>query len=894
MLDTVGNLFSVFRSDVTISNAEVRNVVSNQYLFYLSNSNASLISCLFADLSFAEAGGFGNVFEASYLQVLNSQLTNFTSLENGMLSVTDSWLRITSTLITSFNVSLITAQQSSVHLSQVQVQEGHISLENKSVSMLPDGGVLMCVDCSLVMLTEVSVSDVSANNGAVLSASLLVAAEGRVEVSHCRFTRCRGKTLGGVFSTNGYVVDIRNSVFVDNKADSGGVINYQGNFTASLLLNNTFSNNSAVLDGSCVRWVGLRPALINNSFSGNSALYGNPEASTPNHFRLLESISLQPLTQLPIQGVTGQSMQPPLTIGLFDAIDQLVVTDNSTLVTVEFSPIVSASGNAEVLFFQGIAEFYLLFTPFTLQTIDLNFSSDRTDISLLSVPYQFRDCRAGEIRSDTGCHPCPKNSYSFDPADPICYICFQHAECYGRADVRLSPGYWRNSNMTDQIAECLTFHSCLGGLNSECREGYEGVLCGACQENFYQFGMWECRDCADEVPEAGRAVIIAALVLVSVALPPQLILKTEGPLFHLALIFRVLLNYSHMALFLVLLHVKWPFSTLVHHEVLRIIGSAGAVLVYSGCEFAHFDLGSMYFGVVVTAFFPLLLVAASGLIWGLVSLRYHYLSLTPLQLILSNACIALYNFLPTLSLMIITMYQCQEVAGSSWLVADLSQQCWTGDHLLYILSITLPVFVFLLAAGCFSIYCVLKSHKEIAILRNFHSYLTAEYKGTVSYWELLMMLRKFLLLSLSLAYPLLDHFSHLILFACILGLSLHFDIKVMPYRTLWLNLLNLLTHLSLLMIVYTAVEGSEAVLTALSCVGSFLVLGLGSFTFWKGRSEKVNRYEMVAESSFAGLNYAWTRGQVAPNLVQNNGAEGLPPSPVSQVESSDVELQVPS
>lgn len=894
MQNTVGNLFSVFSSEITILYADIRNVISTQYFFYLSSSNVSLSNCHFADLFFEETGGFGSIFEGSQLQIWNSEMTNFTSLEHGVLSVQSSLLAISYTLIASFNTSLISAQKSTVLLTHLLVQDGRISIDNNKATMIPDGGVLNCLDCSIITLIAVSVSDVFANNGGVLNARLAERFEGKVTILDSKFERCGGKMMGGVLDVNGYIVDIRNSVFVNNTAHTAGVIHYQGTFNTSIIQNNTFTNNSAAIDGSCVRWVGIRPSLVNNTYIGNSALYGNPEASTPHHFRLLDSTSMQPVLQFPVLGVTGQPMQPPLVIGLFDAIDQPIVTDNSTLVIVKFSAVVTAAGNAEVLIHQGIAEFSLIFTPFSQTIISLNFSSDSPEIAQLSIPYQFRDCQPGEIRTDTGCNPCSTSSYSFNPADSACHPCFPNAECEGRTDVHLHPGYWRSDNLTDELYECLTLDSCLGGRNSACRRGYERVLCGVCEKDFYQFGLRECRDCADEVSPEGRGFIIAVLVLISVSLPPQLAHRTEGRLYHLALTYRIFLDYAHMSLYLTLLHVKWPFVALVHHEVLRTIGSLGAVLVYSGCQFTHFGISAFSFGLIATAFFPLLLVPVSLLISSLISLKNRNSLSKSLQIALSDASISLYNFLPMLSLMVITAYQCKEVAGSSWLVADFSQKCWESQHLSYIFRLTIPVLVFLVAFVGFAVCCVLKSPLEAKIMMNLRNYLTAGYKRSAFYWEIIVISRKFSLLFLSLAYPQLDSFSHILLFACILGLSLHFHIKVMPYLSFWLNLLSILAMFSLITIVYTAVDGSQSALSTLSCLGSVLVLLGGTLAFGKRKSTKITSYEMVQDASLAGLRSVEPRGRshgVSRTQISNETA-GISPSSASGLACGEVNLQV--
>ena len=54
--------------------------------------------------------------------------------------------------------------------------------------------------------------------------------------------------------------------------------------------------------------------------------------------------------------------------------------------------------------------------------------------------------------------------------------------CNGGSDIGPQPGYWRSSNTTDNMIECLFTSACLGYNNEtnnnlgECFEGYQGIL----------------------------------------------------------------------------------------------------------------------------------------------------------------------------------------------------------------------------------------------------------------------------------------------------------------------------------------------------------------------------------------------------------------------------------
>jgi len=56
----------------------------------------------------------------------------------------------------------------------------------------------------------------------------------------------------------------------------------------------------------------------------------------------------------------------------------------------------------------------------------------------------------------------------------------------------LLPGYWRASLYTDSIYSCIIPEVCLGGLESECLVGHQGVMCNACKEDHFKVNQLQC------------------------------------------------------------------------------------------------------------------------------------------------------------------------------------------------------------------------------------------------------------------------------------------------------------------------------------------------------------------------------------------------------------------
>lgn len=772
MKDTIGQMLSVFGSNISISSAEIVNVRTSQMLMYLSDSQVRISSAVISNLTFNYAGDLATILDHSMLGLYRVMLSDISGLEHGVINLQQSSLNFTDCTVSHFNVSLIVGYEAEIEIMSSYLIDIRVIFDAKTLSMLPSGGVISCTDCPALSISSSYFRNISANEGGVIF-SQATTVPFKVVVSASRFEHCEGKTNGGVLKTLNQAVTIRDCIFEHNNARMGGVIDFHSTTQLLTVTNSSFVGNIATLDGSCIRWTGLPPLLSTNSYVNNTALYGNPLASTPDHF-----ILLQPSEQFPVLGVTGQRMDQPLLVGVFDVIEQLIVTDNSTLVGITTPEGLVGSGNKELLAMQGLVSFSLLFSPYSTSTTNLTFYSAASSVSNLTIQYGFRPCQPGEIIAASGCLPCPKNSYSFHPTDVSCKLCPEHAQCFGLIEVYLDKNYWRPNNLTDDIYSCLIPGVCSGGLNSECREGYTATLCGACVKGYYRHSNWRCKKCEEEIHPAARGIIISTLVISAVTIPPQLFLRKEGRLYTLALLFRVLFNYAHVFLFAILLHVQWPTSTLLHHEIWSTIGSYGQDLIYSSCQYDELD--GFFFHVIAAVLCPALLVFVATVLWVLANIKFKYSFTKLCKMVLSVSFVAVYNTIPLLSLAITSMLQCTTVAGSNWLVMDTSHECWTGTHLAHIYKVIIPSIIFLTGVYIVAVWCI-KHHSSTGVLQYVCQYMAAGYKHKYATWELRMMQEKILLVWLSLAYPLLDKFSQIILFMCVVGCATHIEVKRQPY-----------------------------------------------------------------------------------------------------------------
>ena len=113
-----------------------------------------------------------------------------------------------------------------------------------------------------------------------------------------------------------------------------------------------------------------------------------------------------------------------------------------------------------------------------------------------------QDCLIGQIlTSNSTCISCGTGFYLFEvgQADAQCKICESDAICYGGSRTAPKPGFWRESEFTNNYIPCTYGPACLGGnIKSPltiCEKGYSGTLCSNCDSDYHRVGFYNCQKC---------------------------------------------------------------------------------------------------------------------------------------------------------------------------------------------------------------------------------------------------------------------------------------------------------------------------------------------------------------------------------------------------------------
>ena len=169
-------------------------------------------------------------------------------------------------------------------------------------------------------------------------------------------------------------------------------------------------------------------------------------------------------------------------------------------------------------------------------------------------------CVPGEIYDGTTntCYRCPKGTYSYFIFDETCKNCLDHADCPGANLMAVEDGYWRSSNTSENIYRCSAMlFLCQGGINSPCMEGYKGRLCEVCEDingnhaNKNYFGL--CQECANigtniliSIPMAIGVLIILKLLAKYVSRASEK--KDENRVINVSMIKLLVMHYQMLTL----------------------------------------------------------------------------------------------------------------------------------------------------------------------------------------------------------------------------------------------------------------------------------------------------------------------------------------------------------
>lgn len=124
------------------------------------------------------------------------------------------------------------------------------------------------------------------------------------------------------------------------------------------------------------------------------------------------------------------------------------------------------------------------------------------------------------------------------------------ATCPGMNRVEVYPDHWRSNLTSALVYSCLSTGACLGGEDSTCSEGYEGILCHECTglnettgEYWGRTGDHDCMVCGPAWYEIVKLLGVFIFYCLYVSLLAFLIIRGPSRMKDDSVLMRILTNY---------------------------------------------------------------------------------------------------------------------------------------------------------------------------------------------------------------------------------------------------------------------------------------------------------------------------------------------------------------
>ncbi|CAI2370232.1 unnamed protein product [Moneuplotes crassus] len=585
---------------------------------------------------------------------------------------------------------------------------------------------------------------------------------------------------GGAIKIIDSTITISNTSLSNNIADIAGAVDFECSSTVVCKLeinNSTFQNNSASIQGGAINYNLKRPKLLDSCFINNSAQYGPDLASYPVKIRLKNDLN----SNIELSGIgSGVAISSPLEIALLDYDNQEMNLNNEDQIGIftQIGSSASVEGINSFPFKSGIAniEGIIFVSQPGSKNVTFNAHTSAIDSKKVSTAFpnkdfssnitvDFRFCEPGEeITQQNTCRECDAGTYSLIWNSTQCVKCMNNAECLGRNQVSVSPGYWRASQTSTFIAECINKDACNGGFSSgtlhpvDCAEGYQGELCAQCLANenvkYRKTGNSKCEKCPSPVWNAilviGLGFIVFAFVMMLIVIN---IRKTKES--ELSVLLRILTNYLQLIFTSLSLSSSYPVSMIQFFEATNRFGDASQTFLSFDCFIRDYQITSPFSSnailkVFLLSILPLILFGVVALIWIILYfIKRKYVKTLQRNLAISFISI-LFLLHPKLTEQSLGLLRCVEIdEGDRRVRIDTSIKCYSSDHILYIATISSPIliiWVILLPVTALILLFIYIKRQSDNKIKQYFLILYQGLKRDKFYWEFVNTARKIFIL----------------------------------------------------------------------------------------------------------------------------------------------------
>lgn len=788
-----------------------------------SKSEIFIDKSIFYDIKSAEF--YGNIYLSnSIINITKSYFEKLAiTLEGSLIYGDSSTIFLNDSFIYNFESIAIKLTSCQLYLFFTKIEQ-KINKNNKKFE-----GSIVCIRCLHILMFHSTIINTINYLDKIAALAIIrntIYETYKYEILNSNFTNNTGKFGGAIYIENSNIT-IENSIFNGNAGQSGGSIFLSCDDTLICdwnITSNVFINNKANVSGGAIKWKSQSPLRNTlNVFKNNTALFGEEISSQPIKIAILKPEDFSQFNQYKSGDVTK-----PFQFQIIDYYKQIVQSTNGfgliSLKTDRINEINSLIGSLAIEIIENKLTFdaltlvaspnsvaALILTTSLIQTFYKNLLdtghgaeemfTERENNS--TKQYEFviqvflRSCQIGEIflKDKNICQRCSAGQFSLSTDDSACFECLSHAVCHGGADISLNPGYWRQSNSSKKIYECIIDGACLGGSKFEdsCLSGYSGPLCDVCVSNgsiqYYKYGGSKCDSCNDLNPLGFiffAFFYLFLIVYVGFTIKKNIDSSEKTKLdYEIPVYLKIGMDYIQVLSIIPLLNITWPSS---FSNMINTSGSAGNLnSILFPFECILFQLSSVtnifYLKIYLGSIFAWFNFAFSIIIWILfLKLKKKTINSFRKEIVITIMVVG-FTLQPSIVNMYFTALNCIEINGELYVKKQLSLQCWEGDHLNIFLTFILPsllLWSIILPIICW-VYVKQNIYSPNYQVRASLSFIMKGVRKDFYYWEFVMMAKRYLLSIISVFM-----ISDMIVAVCSILLVLFFfsmiHYKLRPYN----------------------------------------------------------------------------------------------------------------
>ena len=430
----------------------------------------------------------------------------------------------------------------------------------------------------------------------------------------------------------------------------------------------------------------------------------------------------------------------------------------------------------------GLSATVLVYTdsiPSVSNYLDLSLSSSHKNLSnhyYYSMTINMPKCQIGEIylAEQNLCFQCPDGSFSFNSSDLQCKECPVNAICLRSQAFQTKKGFWRIHANSSKLYRCnIKKAGCLGGkFEDQCLFGYTGPLCSGCLFNstdkyFNSFGG--CSQCGSSntfLIMISIVILLAGMfALIFFSIKDSQTFGETGDLKEVlvTVLINILINYTQLFSIISNIDIKWPdfFSSSSSSsssptsitDFIGVIECPIADFAYSH----HFSI--FYVQMVMMAFLFMGMLVGNLVFWLIFKLIRKKIYKKPMDM--KNNIILTYIAIYVLMLQPLMNFftkgfSCIEVGDEfstkHFLKVAPSIECWEDTHISLITNVIVPfLLIFIIPPPVFMVYYIAKHkrNQEKKVIQRLFM-VTIGYKQKYCYWEFVILLKKIILMYLTI------------------------------------------------------------------------------------------------------------------------------------------------